>query len=156
MAWTARAPPPIRSHRLPLPPRPTLPDNSITHVALKGSGPGGQAINKTNSAIQMTHIPTGIVVKSQATRSKSQNYKIARRILAAKVEEAEAEAAAKAAAEENKAQGGGSLALRVTTTRTAAVQARKRARKKSAEKKKKRKYRRLADEKEDREEEGTN
>ncbi|RMD41481.1 hypothetical protein DV735_g3664, partial [Chaetothyriales sp. CBS 134920] len=64
-----------------------LPDASIRYVALKGSGPGGQAINKTNSAIQMTHVPTGIVVKSQATRSKSQNYKIARRILAEKVEE---------------------------------------------------------------------
>lgn len=34
----------------------------------------------------MTHLPTGIVVKSQATRSRSQNYTIARRILAEKVE----------------------------------------------------------------------
>lgn len=53
---------------------------------LKGSGPGGQKINKTNSAAQLTHLPTGIVVKSQATRSRSQNYNIARRILAEKVE----------------------------------------------------------------------
>jgi hypothetical protein len=69
-----------------LPPRPTLPDGTITHVYLKGSGPGGQKINKTNSAAQLTHLPTGIVVKSQATRSRSQNYTIARRILAEKVE----------------------------------------------------------------------
>ncbi|KEF61723.1 uncharacterized protein A1O9_03293 [Exophiala aquamarina CBS 119918] len=69
-----------------LPPRPTLPDSDITHVYLKGSGPGGQKINKTNSAAQLTHLPTGIVVKSQATRSRSQNYTIARRILAEKVE----------------------------------------------------------------------
>jgi len=42
--------------------------------------------NKTNSAVQLTHIPTGIVVKSQATRSRSQNHNIARRILAEKIE----------------------------------------------------------------------
>lgn len=42
--------------------------------------------NKTSSACQITHLPTGTVVKSQATRSKSQNYTIARRILAEKVE----------------------------------------------------------------------
>lgn len=70
----------------PLPPRPTLPSDDITHVYLKGSGPGGQKINKTNSAAQLTHLPTGIVVKSQATRSRLQNYNIARRILAEKVE----------------------------------------------------------------------
>jgi protein subunit release factor B len=67
-------------------PRPTLPDSDLHHVYLKGSGPGGQKINKTNSACQLTHIPTGIVVKSQATRSRSQNHNIARRILAEKIE----------------------------------------------------------------------
>jgi protein subunit release factor B len=45
--------------------------------------------NKTNSAVQLIHKPTGIVVKSQATRSRSQNQKIAREILAAKVEQLE-------------------------------------------------------------------
>ena len=69
-----------------LPSRPILPDSALHHVFLKGSGPGGQKINKTNSACQITHLPTGMVVKSQATRSKSQNYKIARQILAEKIE----------------------------------------------------------------------
>jgi protein subunit release factor B len=69
-----------------MPPRPTLPTSDLHHVYLKGSGPGGQKINKTNSACQLTHIPTGIVVKSQATRSRSQNHNIARRILAEKIE----------------------------------------------------------------------
>jgi peptide chain release factor len=72
-----------------LPPRPTLPDSDLHHVFLKGSGPGGQKINKTNSAVQLTHLPTGIVVKSQATRSRSQNHKIAKQILAEKIEHIE-------------------------------------------------------------------
>src|SRR5271163_3520000 len=39
----------------PLPPRPVLPDSELHHAYLKGSGPGGQKINKTNSAVQLTH-----------------------------------------------------------------------------------------------------
>jgi len=70
----------------PLPPRPQLPDSELFAKFLKGSGPGGQKINKTNSAVQITHLPTGVVVKSQATRSRSQNHKIAREILAEKIE----------------------------------------------------------------------
>ena len=42
--------------------------------------------NKTNSSVQLKHKPTNIVVKCQATRSKSQNRKIARQLLAEKVE----------------------------------------------------------------------
>jgi protein subunit release factor B len=48
---------------------------------------GSLCQNKTNSAVQLKHIPTGIVVKSQATRSRSQNRKLAREILAQKVDE---------------------------------------------------------------------
>ncbi|KAL1970303.1 hypothetical protein VTN77DRAFT_5463 [Rasamsonia byssochlamydoides] len=69
-----------------LPPRPKLDDKDLTISYVKGSGPGGQKINKTNSAVQIIHKPTGIVVKSQATRSRSQNEKIARELLAEKVE----------------------------------------------------------------------
>ncbi|KAJ5612688.1 Peptide chain release factor class I/class II [Penicillium lagena] len=47
---------------------------------------GGQKINKTNSAVQIIHKPSGVVVKCQATRSQSQNEKIARHLLADKVE----------------------------------------------------------------------
>jgi peptide chain release factor len=42
--------------------------------------------NKTSSAVQLKHLPTGIVVKSQETRSRQQNRKIARRILSDKLE----------------------------------------------------------------------
>lgn len=48
---------------------------------------GGE--NKTSSAVQLKHIPTGMVVKSQATRSRSQNRSIARRLLADKLEDAQ-------------------------------------------------------------------
>ncbi|RMZ83746.1 hypothetical protein DV738_g937, partial [Chaetothyriales sp. CBS 135597] len=54
---------------------PKLPDSSIRYVALKGSGPGGQAINKTNSAIQMTHIPTGIVARKRAKKKSAEKKK---------------------------------------------------------------------------------
>jgi peptide chain release factor len=45
--------------------------------------------NKTSSAVQLKHLPTGLVTKSQATRSRSQNRKIARRLLAERLEEME-------------------------------------------------------------------
>lgn len=96
------------SHNLKnLPPRPKPPpDSEIEESYLKGSGPGGQKIvglilrlfaaippplnlkqNKTNSAVQIKHIPTGIVVKSQATRSREQNRKHARELLAQKLDD---------------------------------------------------------------------
>lgn len=73
----------------PLPPRIVIPEKDIIESFLKGSGPGGQKINKTSSAVQLKHIPTGIVVKNQATRSRDQNRKNARRILGEKLEELE-------------------------------------------------------------------
>lgn len=62
-------------------------DADLIENFLKGSGPGGQKINKTSSAVQLKHIPTGIVVKYQDTRSREINRKMARRILQDKIEE---------------------------------------------------------------------
>ncbi|KAJ5280081.1 hypothetical protein N7478_005453 [Penicillium angulare] len=73
----------------PLPPRLKFDDGDLMISYLKGTGPGGQKINKTNSAVQITHKPSGVVVKCQATRSRSQNAKIARALLADRVEERE-------------------------------------------------------------------
>ncbi|KAL6154250.1 hypothetical protein ACJQWK_01496 [Exserohilum turcicum] len=72
-----------------LPPRPVLVDSDLIENFLKGSGPGGQKINKTSSAVQLKHIPTGIVVKYQDTRSREVNRKMARRILQDRIEELE-------------------------------------------------------------------
>ncbi|KAF2627050.1 hypothetical protein BU25DRAFT_411153 [Macroventuria anomochaeta] len=72
-----------------LPPRRVIPESEIIENFLKGSGPGGQKINKTSSAVQLKHIPTGIVVKYQDTRSRAQNRKIARKLLQDRLEEHE-------------------------------------------------------------------
>ncbi len=54
---------------------------------IKGSGPGGQKINKTNSCVQLTHIPSGMVIRCQKTRSREQNRFFARRVLSERLEE---------------------------------------------------------------------
>ncbi|KAI4282160.1 MAG: hypothetical protein L6R38_003140 [Xanthoria sp. 2 TBL-2021] len=79
----------VRRLAAQLPPRIVISEDDIQESFLKGSGPGGQKINKTSSAVQLKHLPTGMVVKSQATRSRSQNRSIARRLLADKLEDAE-------------------------------------------------------------------
>ncbi|KAK8169656.1 RF-1 domain-containing protein [Phyllosticta citrichinensis] len=73
----------------PLPPRIQINEDDITESFLKGSGPGGQKINKTSSAVQLKHLPTGIVVKFQGTRSREQNRKTARKMLSERLEEME-------------------------------------------------------------------
>ncbi|KAK8100925.1 uncharacterized protein PG998_007670 [Apiospora kogelbergensis] len=70
------------------PPKPCPPPaEDIDESFLKGSGPGGQKINKTNSAVQLKHLPTGIVIKCQATRSRTQNRLIARQLLAERLDD---------------------------------------------------------------------
>ena len=51
-----------------------------------GSGPGGQKINKTSNCVQLKHIPTGMVIKCQETRSREENRRIARRLLVRKLD----------------------------------------------------------------------
>lgn len=73
-----------------LPPRPTwlIKDEEIKEVFIKGGrGPGGQKINKTNSKVQLTHLPTGKVVTCQYSRSQEKNRKRARELLALWLEE---------------------------------------------------------------------
>lgn len=59
----------------------------IVENFIRGSGPGGQKINKTSATVQLHHIPTGIDIKCQETRSQSTNRFLARRLLIEKIKE---------------------------------------------------------------------
>lgn len=61
---------------------PELRDSDIRYEAIRASGPGGQHVNKTDSAVRATHTPTGMTTLSQDQRSQFANKKIARLKLA--------------------------------------------------------------------------
>lgn len=58
-----------------------LNESDLIEKFVRGSGPGGQNVNKTSSKVQLTHVPSGITVSSNETRETSANRKIARRKL---------------------------------------------------------------------------
>ena len=64
-----------------------LRDEDIKMDVYRSSGAGGQKVNKTSSAVRLTHIPTGIVVSSQVERSHFQNLENCRQMLIAKLAE---------------------------------------------------------------------
>jgi peptide chain release factor 2 len=76
-----------------------LRDEDLKIETMRASGHGGQGVNRTDSAVRITHLPTGITIKCQNERSQVQNKQTALKYIKSKLVKLQVESKAKAIAE---------------------------------------------------------